>query len=119
MARKDELGVWGETVAADFLRTEGYEILERGWRCSVGEIDIVARRESTVVVVEVKTRRSVRFGHPLESITATKYSRLRSLAGEWCRTHDVRPPTLRIDGIGIVGDGLTVHSLDHREGVFA
>lgn len=119
MAMKDELGRWGEKVAGDFLVANGYDVLDRGWRCSVGEIDIVARQGGTVSFVEVKTRRTVRYGHPLEAITPTKMARLRVLAGEWCRVHRVRRDAVRIDAIGIVGNGIAVDSLDHRIGVFA
>jgi putative endonuclease len=118
MARKDELGRWGENVAGDFLIANGYDVLDRGWRCSQGEIDIVARIDGTVSFVEVKTRRSVRFGHPLEAITPIKLARLRILAGEWCREHRVHARRVRIDAIGIVGNGTAVDSLDHRIGVF-
>ena len=119
MARKDELGRWGEQVAAEFLTTEGYAIVDRGWRCSRGEIDVIARQGACTIFVEVKTRRSLRFGHPLEAITATKFSRLKVLAGEWCLAHDSRSACVRIDAIGIIGDGRFVTSLDHRTGVVA
>ena len=117
MAQKDELGRWGEQVATDYLVAEGYSILDRGWRCARGEIDVIARRGSSIAFVEVKTRRSLRYGHPLEAITPAKFSRLKVLAGEWCRSVDHPTAMVRIDGIGIVGDGLRVHSLDHRIGV--
>lgn len=119
MAHKDDLGRWGESVAADFLVTEGYDIVDRGWRCARGEIDIIARRAGSIAFVEVKTRRTLRFGHPLESITPAKFSRLRVLAGEWCRSTDHHGVGIRIDGIGIVGDGVRIESLDHRVGVIA
>ncbi|MEY4397320.1 MAG: hypothetical protein RLZZ40_1076 [Actinomycetota bacterium] len=119
MAHKDDLGRWGETVAAEFLESEGYLIIDRGWRCPRGEIDIIATRGSSTAFVEVKTRRSVKFGHPLEAITPGKFSRLRVLAGEWCRSSGLGTAGIRIDGIGIVGDGVTVSSLDHRIGLIA
>lgn len=118
MALKDELGRWGETVAGDFLVANGYDVLDRGWRCALGEIDIVARIDGTVSFVEVKTRRTVRYGHPLEAITPAKLARLRNLAGEWCRIHRVHAGHVRIDAIGIVGNGIAVDSLDHRIAVF-
>lgn len=118
MALKDELGRWGENVAGDYLVANGYDVLDRGWRCARGEIDIVAQIDGTVSFVEVKTRRSVRYGHPLESITPTKFARLKVLAGEWCRVHRVHARRVRIDAIGIVGNGTAVDSLDHRIGVF-
>jgi putative endonuclease len=117
MALKDELGRWGEHVAGDFLVANGYDVLDTGWRCTHGEIDIVARIDDTVSFVEVKTRRSVRFGHPLEAITPTKLTRLRTLAGEWCRLNRVHSRRVRIDAIGIIGNGSMVHSLEHRIGV--
>ena len=117
MALKDELGRWGETVAGDFLVANGYEVLDRGWRCRHGEIDIIARYGRTVAFVEVKTRRTGRYGHPLEAITSAKFSRLRVLAGEWCRVNRVHAGTVRIDAIGIIGDGIAVGSLEHRAGV--
>ena len=117
MALKDDLGRWGESVATDFLVANGYDVLERGWRCPQGEIDIIARVDGTVAFVEVKTRRSARFGHPLEAITPVKLARLKVLAGEWCRLHRVHATRVRIDAIGIIGDGLAVGRLDHRTGV--
>ena len=119
MAHKDELGRWGENIATEYLRTEGYEIVDRGWRCARGEIDIIVRRGDSVAFVEVKTRRTLRYGHPLEAITPAKFSRLRVLAGEWCLSVGHPVGRIRIDGIGILGDGAVVDSLDHRIGVIA
>ena len=117
MAHKDDLGRWGERVAGDYLATEGYEIIARGWRCPRGEIDIIARRGDSIAFIEVKTRRTVRYGHPLEAITPAKFSRLRVLAGEWCRSAGSSTARIRIDGIGIVGDGVLIESLDHRQAI--
>jgi putative endonuclease len=119
MAHKDDLGRWGERVAAEYLESEGYSIVDRGWRCAHGEIDIIVHREDCTAFVEVKTRRTLQFGHPLESITPAKMSRLRVLAGEWCRTTGYSRGRIRIDGIGIVGDGVRIESLDHRTDVIA
>ena len=119
MAHKDDLGRWGETVAAEYLQAEGYRVIARGWRCPRGEIDIIAQRGGFTAFVEVKTRRSLRFGHPLEAITPDKFSRLRVLAGEWCRSNGHGLAGIRIDGIGIVGDGRALTSLDHRIGLVA
>jgi putative endonuclease len=119
MAHKDVLGQWGESVAAEYLVTEGYRVIDRRWRCARGEIDLIAQREGLLAFVEVKTRRTLKFGHPLEAITPAKFSRLRILAGEWCRSVSHTTGLIRIDAIGIVGDGVSVQSLDHRVGVIA
>jgi len=116
MARKDELGRSGEQLAVDHLTAIGYTILDRNWRCSMGELDIVALDGATTVMVEVKTRSSVAFGHPLDAVTPRKLARLRRLAGAWCEAHardvavggSVRP--IRIDVIGVVSgrDGVAI-----------
>lgn len=104
MARaSDELGRYGEDLAVTHLQHAGLEVLQRNWRCRDGEIDIVARAGSTVVVCEVKTRAGLGFGSPLEAVTRTKLRRLRHLAVQWL--HDTTPPWargIRIDVIGIV-----------------
>jgi putative endonuclease len=102
MRAKDVRGRFGEELAADHLQAQGLTLLDRNWRCDVGEVDIVARDGDTLVICEVKTRSSRRFGSPLEAITPEKAARLRRLAACWVRAHDVRPFAIRIDLVGIV-----------------
>jgi putative endonuclease len=117
MRAKDAVGRYGEDIAARYLTRAGFSIIERNWRCELGEIDIVARDRTTVVICEVKTRRGLEFGSPLEAVTGRKLARLRRLAGRWLREHDVPSDDVRIDVIGIVHprDGATV--IEHLEGV--
>ncbi|MCQ9367771.1 YraN family protein [Brevibacterium sp. 91QC2O2] len=106
------VGRTGEDLATAFLEAKGWEIVQRNWRCRLGEIDIVAREGRTLVFVEVKTRTSVRSGHPLEAIGYSKLQRLRRLAGAWLSEHRTWEPQIRIDAIGIVlgpGDPLITH----------
>src|ERR1700710_1897870 len=118
MAAKDDLGRRGEKLAADHLLASGYEVLERNWRCSQGEIDIVAFKDNEIVFVEVKTRSSVAYGHPLEAITVSKLARLRRLAGAWCQAHpDVRAG-VRIDAIAIIAPTRGLIEIEHLERVF-
>ena len=58
MAAHNELGKWGEEIAARFIEKNGYEILERDWKSGHHDLDIIARDEDTLVIIEVKTRRS-------------------------------------------------------------
>ena len=81
------------------------QILDRNWRCSQGEIDIVAMDESCLVIVEVKTRGSLAFGPPVEAVTPVKAARLRRLAGCWLADHRTRVDgvtDIRIDVIGVL-----------------
>ena len=115
--RRRTLGAYGERLAARYLQDQGLSILDRNWRCSHGELDLVARDGDCVVFCEVKTRRSVRFGDPVEAITSAKAARLRRLAAAWLRSHDVRPKRIRVDVVGIVrpDDGPAI--LRHLVGV--
>jgi putative endonuclease len=91
------LGRYGEQVAAARLVEAGMVVLERNWRCPEGEVDIVARDGSTLVLCEVKTRRAGGQVPPAEAVTADKADRLRRLAECWLRDHTVRPSAVRID----------------------
>lgn len=63
-----QIGNIGEEAAADYLCKEGYVILERNYRRSIGEIDIIANNKETLVFVEVKTRSNTRYGFPAEAV---------------------------------------------------
>ena len=115
MAAKDTLGRDGEDAAATYLSGAGFEVLDRNWRCPLGEIDIVARDGGEIVVVEVKTRTSELYGHPLEAVDARKRTRLWKLAAAWCRQHpaDARGRSVRLDAVSVIGAANTAFRLDH------
>lgn len=115
MAAKDELGRAGEDRAAEHLRRLGYQILDRNWRCDQGELDIVARGHGTLAFVEVKTRRTLDYGHPFEAIDERKRQRLWRLVHAWVRVHPLasRGMPLRLEAIGIVGDDPAKGTLEH------
>ena len=77
---KQAKGARGEESAAGFLRVQGYRILERNYRCPLGEVDIIARDGNTIVFVEVKTRTSERFGSPQAAIGPQKQKRMTAIA---------------------------------------
>ncbi|MBN1117153.1 MAG: YraN family protein [Bacteroidales bacterium] len=72
MADHNDLGRAGEDHAVEFLKNAGYKILERNWRFEKKEIDIIARKENLIIIVEVKTRSTDYFGQPEESVTRAK-----------------------------------------------
>ncbi|WP_246572184.1 YraN family protein [Kineosporia corallincola] len=114
---KAELGRYGEELAAAHLEATGCRILARNWRCRLGEIDVVALEGQCLVVCEVKTRRSLAAGDPLESVTALKAGRLRRLAGAWLSTQQRFYPDVRIDVVGIVRPASGPARLRHLKGV--
>lgn len=118
--RAQAVGAYGERVAERFLCSLGYVILGRNWRCALGEIDIVARDGTALVVCEVKTRRSGSYGTAVEQVTRVKAARLRSLAGAWVAAHPDHAGVtqdLRIDVIGVTASGRGPARVDHLVGV--
>lgn len=111
------VGMTGEQIAVEHLQAQGYRILERNWRCRAGEIDIVASTHGQVVICEVKTRRSERFGAPHEAVTQQKAKRLRSLAAQWMSAHDAQATRVRIDVIGVLMPAGAPARLTHLKGV--
>jgi putative endonuclease len=94
------LGRRGEEYAAVHLRGAGYTLLARNWRCTIGEIDLVAQQGGQVVIVEVKTRRAGT-GNPEESVSAAKAGRLRALAYAYFEQAGGEPAVWRIDVIAV------------------
>ncbi|SDZ28413.1 YraN family protein [Herbiconiux ginsengi] len=118
MKAKDELGQRGEDLAAEHLARSGYRVVARNWRCPVGAIDIVAHDGPTLVIVEVKTRRSDAFGHPFEAITPAKLRRLHLLGSAWLAEHaETRHPEVRVDVLGILWPEYGEPSIQHLRGV--
>jgi putative endonuclease len=97
-----ELGSLGENIAVTYLIDAGLRVLDRNWRCREGELDVVAREGDALVFCEVKTRRGVGFGHPVEAVTPVKQRRLRTLAQRWLAAHDEHAPELRFDVVGVL-----------------
>jgi putative endonuclease len=118
---KRQIGVRGEDLACAELERQGMQVLERNWRCRLGEIDIVAAAVGgaglTLVFCEVKCRSGLGFGHPLEAITFAKMRTLRQLAALWMREHHVRATTIRLDAIGVVLASGQPPSLTHVRAV--
>lgn len=102
MRAKDALGRYGEDLAVDLLRREGLIILDRNWRCDAGELDVLARDGESLVVCEVKTRRSLAHGSPAEAVGPRKMRRLRELALRWLDEQEVYVPVIRFDVVGVL-----------------
>jgi putative endonuclease len=106
------LGISGEEIAEDHLRSLGYAILGRDVRTPIGQLDLVARDGPTLVFVEVKTRTGTGFGLPQEAVGRHKQRKLRQLAMCYLKRHPHQGP-LRFDVVGILMDSGQVGSLSH------
>jgi putative endonuclease len=83
MASHNILGKEGEQMAANWLQEKGYEILHRNWRYSHYEIDIVAKKDERLHIVEVKARYGNKYGNPEDSVTKKKFKRLQKATDEF------------------------------------
>ncbi len=112
------VGAFGENAVADFIGAQGATVVDRNWRIKEGEIDIVARlTDGTFAFVEVKTRTSTAFGHPLESINAHKAHRLQRLALAWLATHQALGHEYRIDCAAVIVARSGEFSIEYRKSV--
>lgn len=117
MAAKDALGRQGESIAREHLLSRGIVVLECNWRCSQGEIDIVAREGDELVFVEVKTRSGVGFGHPFAAITPVKLARMRRLAAAWCEARPGVRAGIRLDAVAVMVPPRGDVTVEHLVGI--
>lgn len=119
MARHNEMGKWGEDVAAAYLRQKGYVIRERDWRSGKRDIDIIALTPDslTVVFVEVKTRLPDSATAPEEAVDAVKIRNLCVAADNYVKMYGVEEE-LRFDIITVVGTRGCEPRIEHIEDAF-
>lgn len=84
------LGRWGEALVAEDLRRKGWSVVAANFRCRMGELDLVAEKGRYLAFVEVKLRKSDRFGAAREAVTAAKQRRLRAAAELYLLEHPTR-----------------------------
>ncbi len=112
------LGYFGESAVVDFLTNRGSVIVDRNWRIREGEIDIVAELpDGKISFIEVKTRSSKIFGHPLEAINAEKAHRLQRLALAWLAMHQSFGREYQIDCVAVMVSPGGSFTIEYRENV--
>jgi putative endonuclease len=115
----DAVGGYGERVAARALQAAGMQVIDRNWRCSAGELDIIARDATgTIVFCEVKTRRSESAGAPADAVNPAKVGRLRQLAALWLAAHPQVRGEVRFDVISVRPGRRGAAALEHLRGAF-
>jgi putative endonuclease len=101
MIERGDIGKKGELLARNFLKKRGYHIIETNYRTRFGEIDIIATHNKVLVFIEVRTKNSVSFGTPEESITLKKANHLRAAAYTYLNTHQNIFELWRIDFVAV------------------
>ena len=101
--QKNIYGKRSEIIAADYLKKQGYKILEVNYKNKIGEIDIIALDGNYTVFVEVKARASERFGHPLEAIDEQKQQKIHAVASIYLMKNKKYNSACRFDAISILG----------------
>ena len=116
MAEHNELGKFGEELAVEFLQQNGYDILETNWTFQKAEIDIIAQKDSTIAVIEVKTRSSIVFGLPQDFVKPKKIQLLVKAVNEYIVSNDL-DVDVRFDIIAIYKEENT-YKIEHFEDAF-
>lgn len=96
------MGDRGERIALRYLEERGYSLVEKNYRTRHGEIDLIVQRDQSLVFVEVKLRRDLGFGDPLEAVTPRKQATIRAMAEQYLATHEPDFDELRFDVVGIL-----------------
>ncbi|MBK5202645.1 MAG: YraN family protein [Prolixibacteraceae bacterium] len=114
---KKGIGKHGEDIAVEYLKSKGYKIIERNWRCHHYEVDIIARnKENLLIIVEVKTRTTPVFGEPYEAVGKKKEQNLINAAEVYIYKNKLRTET-RFDIISIIIIDGKYH-IDHIKDAF-
>ncbi|MDI6703646.1 MAG: YraN family protein [bacterium] len=104
MQSKVTIGKKGEEEAVRYLKKRGYRIIERNFRCKLGEIDIIAIDKNYLVFIEVKKRDSSSFGNPLESVDEKKQKQIEKVALSFLRYKGLSDVDCRFDVVSITLD---------------
>ncbi|MGE5944124.1 MAG: YraN family protein [Flavobacteriales bacterium] len=116
MAQHNELGTKGEQLAVDFLLKNGYDILDRNYRFDKAEVDIIAQKDTTLAIIEVKTRSTIDYGNPQDFVKPKQIQRLVKAVDEYV-TANYLDVEVRFDIIAIIKEGKGF-KIEHLENAF-
>ncbi len=116
MAKHNNTGKEGELLAQKHLQSLGYEILHTNWVCNKNELDIVAKKNNLLIVVEVKTRSSDYFGQPKDAITTAKIKRIVQATNDYIQQFEI-DLDIRFDVISIIKNNKEF-SIEHIKDAF-
>ena len=109
MSKKENIitGKLGESIATEYLRNNSYSILETNFKCKIGEIDIIAKKEDRIIFIEVKTRTNDAFGLPREAVNLYKQKKIRLVAMSYLKMKRLYNSSCRFDVIEIINGEIT------------
>jgi putative endonuclease len=102
--KQQQFGEKGESLAVRFLKKKGYKILRQNYRTALGEIDIIAREDNTIVFVEVKSRKSIRFGNPKLAVNSKKQRKISMVALQYLKTTQQIGAKARFDVVSVISN---------------
>jgi len=113
-----ELGKRGEQLAAKYLAKSGFKIIERNYRCRLGEVDLILSKNDQLIFVEVKTRSSIKYGQPAEAVNSKKKANYFRLATHYVSFKRLNDINLRFDVIEIMYDADGTYKINHIPDAF-
>lgn len=117
MDRK-KIGNWGEQQACEYLENKGFKILDKNYRCRLGEIDLIALDGDCLVFIEVKTRTSVSYGFPAESIGKRKQNKYIKMASIYAKGKGIYGASFRFDVVEVMIKGPGSWEINHIANAF-
>ncbi len=112
MYKRKNTGDLGEDIAVEYLKEQGYEIIERNFRCKLGEIDIIALDKDEIVFIEVKTRKTLSYGNPGDSVNEPKQKHIYRTAEYYLLINGKLDDYTRLDVIEVYLEDLG-HRINH------
>jgi len=112
-----EKGKIGEEICARYLKNKGYKILQRNYRCQIGEVDIIAFYKKAYIFVEVKTRTSKKFGLPFESVDKRKQRKVKNVALFYLKNQNIKDFNCRFDVFSVIMEN-NDFTVDHIKNAF-
>ena len=100
---RHRLGHWAEELAVSHLEERGYEILERNLRYNLGEVDVVAKDDDTLVFIEVRSRSDPDQVHPAATVTRHKQRQIIKVAMTYCKERSIEDCMIRFDVVAVLG----------------
>ena len=100
------IGNIGEDMASAILKQYGYDVIDRNYRCKLGEIDIIAKKNKEIIFIEVKYRKTNKFGYGYEAVDRRKIMKILKLANYYIQSKKYQDYKIRFDCMSYLGDEL-------------